>query len=420
MEQRLMVRGRVYAADDPDLQAALATIYRTNERPFCMCRPEGVPMAIALYSTFVVKRMPDSGPRHHPSCPSYEPPPSHSGLGALIGDAVQERDAGRTELRLDFPLARYRSVARAAPAGGGGGVGDVVVARKGLSLGGLTQLLWERAGLNRWYPAMRGKRNWALVHRLVQRAVANIDAKGACGLDWAYVPEPFSSDRKDEILLARKSALRRLASPRDDAQYRMMVLIAPLKDVSATTAGTRKIVLKHMPDVPLLMEEEAWKRFARSFQGQIEARDIDADLHLMLAALAFERRESIYQIERASALLLTEDWIPVFSYAEALFCRQLVQQQRAFIKPLPYELKRPQSIPNFLLLDAGDEPITLDLVPPDDADKARCARERAEAGGWCWHTAEPMPALPPATVRGRSAAHKPKEQTRSTDVATTA
>ncbi|HXF47178.1 MAG TPA: DUF1173 family protein, partial [Burkholderiaceae bacterium] len=172
----------------------------------------------------------------------------------------------------------------------------------------------------------------------------------------------------------------------------------------STTAGARKIVLKHMPDVPLLMDEQAWKRFAHNYEGALEARDLDAELHLILTALAFERRESIYQIERASALLVTEDWIPVFSYAEALFARQLVQQQRAFIKPLPYELKRPQSIPNFLLLDTGDEPTPLDLVPPDDADKARCANERAEAGGWLWRTVEPMPELPPPANRSRRAA----------------
>ena len=79
--QRVAIKGRVIAADDPQLQDALAHVYETPERPRCLCVPGGVEMYVALHRQFVVKRMPDSGCTHHPVCPSYEPEVQQSGLG---------------------------------------------------------------------------------------------------------------------------------------------------------------------------------------------------------------------------------------------------------------------------------------------------------------------------------------------------
>jgi hypothetical protein len=75
-------------------------------------------MYIARYHQFCVKRLPDAGHRHHPSCPSYEQPPGQSGLGEVLGDAVIECGPDRVEVRLDFPLTRRpgRPVAPGDPA----------------------------------------------------------------------------------------------------------------------------------------------------------------------------------------------------------------------------------------------------------------------------------------------------------------
>jgi hypothetical protein len=38
-----------------------------------MCVPGGVEMYVAKHAEFVIKRMPDTGGRHHVACPSFEP-----------------------------------------------------------------------------------------------------------------------------------------------------------------------------------------------------------------------------------------------------------------------------------------------------------------------------------------------------------
>ena len=81
--------------DDPAWQHALERAYATSAQPLCLCRPSGIPMYIARYQQFVVKRLPDTGHQHHPTCPSYEPPPGQSGLGEVLGEAVIERAPDR-------------------------------------------------------------------------------------------------------------------------------------------------------------------------------------------------------------------------------------------------------------------------------------------------------------------------------------
>ncbi len=73
-EQRYLINGRIFAADDPGLQEALARVHGTPARPRCLCVAEGVEMYVSKFSEFVIKRMPDTGDEHCPTCPSYELP----------------------------------------------------------------------------------------------------------------------------------------------------------------------------------------------------------------------------------------------------------------------------------------------------------------------------------------------------------
>jgi Protein of unknown function (DUF1173) len=141
---RYLINGRIFAAHDLGLQAALARIYGTPARPRCLCVGEGVEMYVSKFTDFVIKRMPETGADHRPTCPSYELPASESGFGEVLGEAIIERGPDSVELRLDFPLTRRigRSFATAHPKP----PGEVTVARKTLSLRGLLHYLWQRAG----------------------------------------------------------------------------------------------------------------------------------------------------------------------------------------------------------------------------------------------------------------------------------
>ena len=157
---------------DAAWQQALETAYARDMKPLCLCRPDGVPMYIAHYQQCVVKRLPETGHRHHPTCPSYEQPPSQSGLGEVLGEAVIERAPDRVEVRLEFPLTRRIALPVLHGQLGEHGVvrTEIAARRRGLGLRGLAHLLLQRAGFNRWYPRMKGKRTWYVVRKHLSAA----------------------------------------------------------------------------------------------------------------------------------------------------------------------------------------------------------------------------------------------------------
>src|SRR6266446_9313249 len=123
-------------------QSLLAAAYNAEKAPRCLCIAGGVEMYIAKYKDFVIKRRPETGKNHSPSCASYEPPASQSGLGEVSGDAIIERSAELIEVRLDFPLTRR--LGRPFSPGESAEKTEVAVQRRRLGLRGLLCLLWER------------------------------------------------------------------------------------------------------------------------------------------------------------------------------------------------------------------------------------------------------------------------------------
>ena len=99
-------------------------------------------------------------------------------------------------------------------------------------------MLWERAGFNRWYPAMAGRRSQAVIRKFITEAACEIEANGIPLAERLYVPEPFQEDLSEAIRERRRSQLAMLHSP---------------EGVEAAATGGQKIWLKHMSDCPLLI-----------------------------------------------------------------------------------------------------------------------------------------------------------------------
>ncbi|MEP6875329.1 MAG: DUF1173 family protein, partial [Burkholderiales bacterium] len=269
--QRLAIKGSVLAVDDPRLQDALAAVYESQERPRCLCVPGGIEMYVARHRQYVVKRMPDTGKQHHPGCSSYEPDPQESGLGELMGEAVLERETGQIELRVDFPWTRScgRGVTRSEPRE----VAEVGAARRRMSLRALTHYLFERAGFNRWSPAMEGKRSQGVLHKYLQEAAEDLTVKGVALADRLYVPEAFSEATRFEAAQRRRTKLAVLRP--DDVQAPLAMVLGEFKAVDSTASGSR-VWIKHMPDAPLLVANKTWERMVRVFAPLFEARDADS------------------------------------------------------------------------------------------------------------------------------------------------
>lgn len=398
--QRLAIKGSVLAVDDPRLQDALAAVYESQERPRCLCVPGGIEMYVARHRQYVVKRMPDTGKQHHPDCSSYEPDPQESGLGELMGEAVLEREAGQVELRVDFPWTRTaaRGVARGEllePAA-------IDVPKRRMSLRALTHYLFERAGFNRWSPGMEGKRNQGVIHKYLHEAAADVMVKGVTLDERLYVPEPFSETAHFDAAERRRAKLAVLRP--HDGQSPLALVIGEFKASDATALG-RRLWIKHMPDAPLLVASNTWDRIERVFAPLFEAMDADTGhkVRLIFTALIRARREHTYEIDAASLMLTTEQWIPIEGIHELALLQALVSQRRRFIKPLRYDARSPTMFPNALLLDTGEAAVPLHVrsafnKPPERAAKGDAVAVVGNAA-WLWVTDRDMPPLPLASRR---------------------
>lgn len=398
-DQRFFINGSTFAANDERLQDALARVYDTPERPRCLCVPGGIEMYVAKHRLFVVKRMPETGTSHHASCPSYESELYQSGLGELMGESIIEHSAESVELRVDFPLVRVPG--RTVPCGEQHEPSEVSVPRRRMSLRAVMHFLFERAGMNRWVPAMEGKRNQGVLHRYLMEAAEDVVTKGVRLSERLYVPEPFSEATKSHTAERRRNKLAVLHAPDDESQFKMALVLGEFKCSEATSFG-RKVWVKHMPDAPLFINTKAWERIERVYGSLFDARDADTSHkpRVVMCALIYAKREHTYQIDKASFLLTTDQWIPVDGIHEIDLIDALVAHHRRFMKPLRYDAKSAAQFPNALLLDAGDTPVALHVVSAFMEAKERGLKEKLlKASGtreWAWTTDTPMPALPAA------------------------
>lgn len=196
VSRRYRIGQAILAEDDAAFGAVVAEAYRAQKRPVCLCCDSGAAMYIArIGEQFLIKRMPLSGADHDPHCQSYEAPYELSGLGPLIGGAIQiDPKNGMAALKLDFSLSK-----RGALTGSGGAAqneGPVKNEIRKLSLRALLHYLWHQGGLTEWTAHWAGKRHWFQVRSHLIDAAATMAVKGGALTEHLFVPENFRLDDK--------------------------------------------------------------------------------------------------------------------------------------------------------------------------------------------------------------------------------
>lgn len=58
---------------------------------------------------------------------------------------------------------------------------------------------------------------------------------------------------------------------------------------------------------------------------------------------------------------VTQHWIPVHSHYASWVADALVEGNRHFVKPLPHDAHDEDVFPEFLLLDAGEQPLPMEI-----------------------------------------------------------
>jgi hypothetical protein len=394
--RRFKLADQVIEETAPDLQEALADAHRTRIRPLCLCKEPGLAMYIAkLGDQYVVKRMPLSGGGHDPACPSYDPPDELSGLGVLMGSAIQVDPAsGMSALKVGFSLTK---VGTRAPGAGTGGTDTVAGEAKKLSLRSLLHYLWHQAELTAWTARWAGKRYWWNIRWHLVEAARLMMVKGGMLSDILFVPEPFRAMDKAAIEQRRAAALVPALPPKSGPRQ-LMVLVCEIKDFAPTRNGYRLIV-KHLPDFPFMLDESLHRRLKQRFENELALWGADEASHLIAIATFGMSPAGLAVVEDMALMVVTENWVPYDSAYEKKLVDALAKVSERSVKGLRYNLSAEKPTAT-ATVQRQSQPIALYVIPPlaDGAYEEaldELIASRPEIGAWIWRTADgEMPSLP--------------------------
>ncbi|NNU49126.1 DUF1173 domain-containing protein [Rhizobium sp. WYCCWR 11279] len=397
--RQFLIGGQVFDGDAPELPVRLEHAYAQKLRPLCRCKEPPLPMYIArVDDLYVIKRMPLSGRDHDSACPSYEPPYELSGLGSLIGNAIQIDTSGKAALQLDFPLTKKG--ARSAPASSTDATEPALRNEtKRLTLRAVLHYLWEAGELTEWRSSWAGKRGWGRVRTSLINAASQMTARGEPLSDILFVPEVFYQEDREGIASRRAAALTTAHAPGPGPGPRkLMMTVAEVKEFTPARGG-QKIVVRHLP-FPFMIEDGTWKRLSARYETELELWRSSEHYHLIMIATFGISAAGIASIEEIAMMVVNENWIPFESIHEQHLLERLSRLKRKSVKGLRFNLSREQPVVSVTLPEQRPAPVAMFSVPTGaDEDYELALNEmiaaRREMTPWIWRVAEgEMPRLP--------------------------
>ena len=383
---------------DAELLPLLAAAHAARARPLCLCRPPGIPMYVArVGDRCILKRMPGAGPQHDPGCDSYEAPYELTGFGHVAGSAIRENvEDGVTVLKLDFSLSKMGGRSTPSPREANE-AGAVRTDGSKLSLRALLHCLWDQAEFNRWRPGMAGKRNWPVIRKFLLEAAEGKTTKGKPLRDSLYIPEMFNLEREAEITQRRLAFINQSAAAEGNRRP-LLLLIGEVKEISPARFGHRMVV-KHLPKFPFLLNEDLHRRMRIRFVGELSLWDAMPDTHLIAIATFGLDPNGVAAIETISLMNVNENWIPFEHSYDAALLDALTRRRASFLKGLRYNLPVGRPMASVVLREEAVAPVAMYIIPPDAGEAYRAALEEltgeSEMVAWVWRAGETeMPPLP--------------------------
>ena len=405
------INNKITSDEDPNFESMLESVYKSASRPLCTCTEPGIEMQIArVNGHFVIKRMPNKGKDHSPQCGSFETPPELSGLGDLMGTAIQEKN-GVTLLKFDFPMSHRpekTSVKAAAEKDEDEEKESVKTANKRLSLRATLHYLWQEAGLNRWHPTIK-QRTWSDVYKQILASVDNKQANESHMRDFLYLPEPCTPDNQRDIVSRR---CNRWGSFRLKHPKQLMLLIGEVaKDGIKGYDYGGHLSIEEILDTHLLLSKEVHKSIINHFAAELALWRLGTKNRLVVGATFSSNSQGVGSIEQITFMPTTEEWIPFETSPERDLITQLLKAERSFEKILRYNFARDYPMANFLLLDTLPKPTEMYVIREtknrlDYKLGVDAAIGQSEESTWRWDPVEDtMPEFPDSII-GNSVASR--------------
>ncbi len=387
MEAKYLIQGMPYRVSDIGFEKSLISAYENKKRPLCQCTTPSPEMYIAkINGKYILKRMPDTGGQHSSNCESYDIPIELSGLGQIAGTAIQENlEDGQTTLKLAFSLSK--GSARVMPEATGIEHDSVVTDGNKLSLRGTLHYLWEQAGFSKWSPAMKNKRNWYVIRKYLLEAANNTSTKGKDFASILYIPESFTVDKKDEIVSNRIKALSPLTN-NTKANRPLMVIIGEVKSIEKATFNY-KMILKHLPDFNIILNEDIYQRLMKRFTAEIELVSVNDKAHLIAIGTFGISNSGTASFEEVALMTVDENWLPFDNRYEFELISELVKKNVRFIKCLRYNLPSSTPLATALVTQENHENVALFIKPAAAKESfnldLNALLENSETKSWVWN-----------------------------------
>lgn len=314
----ILVKNQPFREDDPDLQHALAAIYRQKvERPLCLCRPDaergGVPLYVAKKrDAYCVRRLPNSREQHAPHCRHYQHDTGANTTPPTDGPINRDAAAGSCLIKLAFPMAVTSSASHGAPLRSQSSLSAPSRPEQPLSLLSLLMFLWEEAQLNQQATAPL---DWPVVSNAIRAVAAslktrylNLDGRilipsGAEGaLDHAGDSARLTQHQNHSILPSTQFFNRLAISGR---RKPIGIVIAPFERIELTHVGFL-LHLRHLPMTPLIKEEHQQPGMLADLQHVLSA--MSGGNQLICIATVFAYSAAAIMIERLGVMPVNALW----------------------------------------------------------------------------------------------------------------
>jgi hypothetical protein len=306
---------------------------------------------------------------------------------------LHESADGKLTIKLNAPLL-IRAGAATAPTSVPTSASERTT-RDALGLTGLLHLLWERSEFNRWRPGMRERRRYRQWRRYTLETAQRICLNRQPLTRHLYVPERYVPDQALEIETRRQRDFTQLGKTQGGLPVRILVL-GKLRAVVGDT-GLR---LAHLPHgfVIGLAPELLARLCARTAFAWLDGHALHPEFQLFVLLTMVRSRDLSWSADAITGVITAREFIPLFSIEEALVCRRLIDEARAFYKPLPYDASCVR-VPNFILTDTGTTSVPLEILPIDRAAAAasqlRLARyQDTRHRFWQWDISDSPVPLP--------------------------